>query len=200
MLLKRSAPGPTILVCALALGLSSTAATPLAQAAETKMAQVKAPCAVGPGCSTNMATGSFGDLSKGLTNSFRKLTGGTPDSQTAAAGTPAKTAPPNAQCVAGPTPCPSPATPSSFGGISKGGANLFRKLSGSPPATQTVGAGTEAKTAPSKVQCVAGPAPCPTAATANSFDGMSKGITNSFHKLTGTPPDSQTVAVGTQTK
>ena len=74
--------------CALALGLSGCVAAPLAQMAVLQM--TKPSCTAGPGCSTNVAANSFGDMSKGVTDSFHKLTGGAPDTQTIVAGTTVK--------------------------------------------------------------------------------------------------------------
>jgi hypothetical protein len=91
MLLKHSLFGLSLLACPLLLGLSGCiAAAPLAQMAVSQKAPAKPPCVAGPNCPADMAAGSFGDMSRGITDSFHKLTGGTPDPQAAAVGAPAK--------------------------------------------------------------------------------------------------------------
>ncbi len=79
-----------VAACALALGLGGCVAAPLAQIAASQMMPVKTPCVTGPGCQTNVADGSFGDISKGIGNSFRKLTGSVGDNQKLAGDTPVK--------------------------------------------------------------------------------------------------------------
>jgi hypothetical protein len=62
-----------ITACALALALSGCAAVPLAQMAVTQMAPQPA-CLTMSACQPGPAAGSFGDMSKGFGDSFRKLT------------------------------------------------------------------------------------------------------------------------------
>ena len=85
---KRFFPHLPFTACILALGLSGCVAVPLVQMAVSQMA--KPPCVAGPGCQTSVSTSSFGDISRGVTDSFHKLTGGNADTQTLAAGAPVK--------------------------------------------------------------------------------------------------------------
>jgi hypothetical protein len=77
MLLKQSSPGLLFLICTMAFGLSGCAAAPVAQRVGSQMAPARPPCMDGPGCQTDVASNSSGDLSKGVTNSFHRLIGGT---------------------------------------------------------------------------------------------------------------------------
>jgi len=80
-------PRLSLLACALA-GLGGCVAVPLAQMAVSQMASNKSVCA---GCaSSSSGAGSFGDISKGVGDSFRKLTGATPDGQKVAGDMPTK--------------------------------------------------------------------------------------------------------------
>jgi hypothetical protein len=90
MLLKFSSRVLPVLACTFALGLSGCVAVPLAQMAVTQMAPPKPPCVDGPGCQTNVASNSFGDMSKGVADSFHRMIGGTAEPQTVAAGTPVR--------------------------------------------------------------------------------------------------------------
>ncbi len=87
---KRSSSSLPLLACTLALGLSGCAAEPLVQMAVTRLSP-QPPCAAGTNCPTNVASGSFGDMpkglfdSKGILDSFHKLTGAPPDQQTTTA-------------------------------------------------------------------------------------------------------------------
>jgi hypothetical protein len=81
--------GLPVAACALALALGGCVAAPLAQMAITQMTP-KPTCLVASGCQTGEAAGSFGDISKGLSDSFRKLTSLASDSQPVAPQVPAK--------------------------------------------------------------------------------------------------------------
>jgi hypothetical protein len=63
----------TFAVCTLAVALGGCVAVPLAQIAVSQMSSANSSC---PGCST----GALGDISKGVSDSFHKLTGAAPDS------------------------------------------------------------------------------------------------------------------------
>ncbi|MEA2737824.1 MAG: hypothetical protein QOH05_1131 [Acetobacteraceae bacterium] len=79
----------SLVVVAMAVGLGGCVAVPLAQMAVSQMAvsqtvgpqmAARAPaCETGPGCQTSVATNSFGDLSKGISNSFHSLMDRAPD-------------------------------------------------------------------------------------------------------------------------
>jgi hypothetical protein len=60
--------------CSLMLALSGCVAVPLAQMAVTQMGPAKAPCVAGPACPAGPGSGTFGDISKGISDSFGKLT------------------------------------------------------------------------------------------------------------------------------
>ncbi|MDR3530926.1 MAG: hypothetical protein P4L90_10285 [Rhodopila sp.] len=79
-----------VAACALALGLSGCVAAPLAQIAVSQMAPPKPPCVAGPGCQTDVAGSSFGDISKGVTDSFHDLTGAISGNQKVAGDVPTK--------------------------------------------------------------------------------------------------------------
>jgi hypothetical protein len=64
-------------VCTLAVALGGCVAVPLAQIAVSQMSSANPPC---PGCSGGAPTGALGDISKGVSDSFHKLTGAAPDS------------------------------------------------------------------------------------------------------------------------
>jgi len=81
-------PVSLVVGCVLALGLSGCVAAPLAQMAVSQM--TKPTCAAGPGCQTDAAAGSFGHISRGVADSFHKLTGNASDTQTIVAGTTVK--------------------------------------------------------------------------------------------------------------
>jgi hypothetical protein len=53
--------------------------------------------------------------------------------------------------------------------------------------------------APAKPPCVPGPG-CQTDRTASAMNDISKGLTDSFQKLIGSPSDMQTLAVGAPAK
>jgi hypothetical protein len=84
MPLKWSSPCLSLLVCTAALSLSGCVAVPLAQLAVSQMATARPACAPGPACQTDVASNSFGDISAGMTNSFHRLMGNTPEPQTVA--------------------------------------------------------------------------------------------------------------------
>jgi hypothetical protein len=90
MLLKRSPPCLLFLVCTVALGLSGCAAAPVTQRIVSQIAPATPPCTSGPGCQTDVASNSFGDISKGVTNSFHRLIGSTLEPSTVGAGGPAR--------------------------------------------------------------------------------------------------------------
>jgi hypothetical protein len=90
MLFKYSLPGSTVLACALAFGLGGCVALPLAQVGVVQAAPEKVPCSPGPGCRTEEAANSFGDMSKSISNAFHKPGSVPPDVQSADAGTPAQ--------------------------------------------------------------------------------------------------------------
>ena len=81
MRLKQSVP---LLACTLALGLSGCVAAPLAQMAVTQMVPAQPACTPGSNCPANAVAGSLGEISKGVTDSFHKLIGSSPDQMTAA--------------------------------------------------------------------------------------------------------------------
>jgi hypothetical protein len=83
MLSKRSFSCRPLVVCILTLGLSGCVAAPLVQIAASHMAASDPPCMTGPGCHTDVAANSFGDMSKGVTASFHKLIGSSSDAQAA---------------------------------------------------------------------------------------------------------------------
>jgi hypothetical protein len=82
---KRLSPGLPVAACALFLALSGCVAAPLAQMAVMQMAPAKPAC---PGCSADAATGAFGEMSKGISDSFHKLTGEALPDQKVATGLP----------------------------------------------------------------------------------------------------------------
>ena len=85
---KHSVPGLTLLACTAALGLSGCVAAPLAQMAVSQMSAPRSPCVAGPSCSSSTAASPFGDMAKGFTDSFGKLTGMSGDQMTAVAAAP----------------------------------------------------------------------------------------------------------------
>ncbi|MGD0107305.1 MAG: hypothetical protein ABSC06_25190 [Rhodopila sp.] len=87
---KHSAPGPVLLACTLALSLGGCVAAPLAQMAVTQMVPAQPACTPGSSCPTNAVADSVGEISKGVTASFRKLIGSAPDQLTAASAAPTK--------------------------------------------------------------------------------------------------------------
>lgn len=86
MLFQHFSPAVPVAACALALGLAGCVAAPLAQMAVTQMAPK--PCVSGAACQP-AAAGSFGDISRGVGDSFHKLTSLVSDSQPASPQTPA---------------------------------------------------------------------------------------------------------------
>jgi hypothetical protein len=86
---KHFSPRRPTITCILALSLSGCVAAPLAQMVVSQMAPAKPACAPGPGCQSNGTPGSFAGLSKGITDSFQKWTGGPSDTQTLAVSAPA---------------------------------------------------------------------------------------------------------------
>jgi hypothetical protein len=79
MLFPRFSPALPLAACALVMGLSGCAAVPLAQLAVTQMAPK--PCLPGSSGEPGAPAGAYGDLSKGVSDSFRKLTTLVSDSQ-----------------------------------------------------------------------------------------------------------------------
>lgn len=64
-------------VCAVSLILTGCVAAPLAQVAVSQMMPAKPSCVAGPGCQTGgAADGSFGGMSKGVSDVLRKMTTG----------------------------------------------------------------------------------------------------------------------------
>ena len=79
MLFAHFSPALPVAACALVMGLSGCAVVPLAQIALTQMAPK--PCLAGSACEPGASAGAYGDLSKGVGDSFRKLTSLVSDSQ-----------------------------------------------------------------------------------------------------------------------
>ena len=88
MLFKPSSP--TVLIAALAFGLSGCAAAPFAQRAVSQIMPTKPACAPNPGCQPDQTPNAMGSISKGLGDSFSKLIGNSSDVQTLATSAPAK--------------------------------------------------------------------------------------------------------------
>jgi hypothetical protein len=75
MPIKRFSPRLLVLVCGLGLSLGGCVAIPLAQMAISRAPSADPACT---GCATNAAAGPMGDISKGVSDSFHKWTGGAP--------------------------------------------------------------------------------------------------------------------------
>jgi hypothetical protein len=75
MSIIRFSPRLLAIVCGLGVSLGGCVAVPLAQLALSQASSGDRACS---GCATNTAAGPMGDLSKGVSDSFRKWTGGTP--------------------------------------------------------------------------------------------------------------------------
>ena len=67
--------------CAVSLGLTGCVAVPLAQVAVSQIMPAKSPCLAGPGCQTALADGSSAGMSKGVSDSLRRMTGNQSDDQ-----------------------------------------------------------------------------------------------------------------------
>jgi hypothetical protein len=80
MPMKRLSPRLPVLICALGLSLSGCVAVPLVEMAISQAPSADRACS---GCATNPTASPLANLSKGVSDSFHKLTGAAPTEVTA---------------------------------------------------------------------------------------------------------------------